>query len=287
MDKFSAIWLSHSSISNFKNCPRSYYLSTIYRDPRTGHKITLTTPAMSLGYAVHDVLESLSILKTADRFNIPLLTKFENSWAKVSGQIGGFENKEIEAKYKNRGIEMLTRVSQHKGPLAEKAVKINMDLPQYWLSPEDGLMLCGKLDWLQYNPDDDSVSILDFKTGTKEEAVDSLQLPIYYLLAHNCQTRKVKKASYWYIARDDMPVDKKLPDLDKSKALVLKVGKEIKLARSLNRFKCPAGEGGCQHCKPLEKIVAGKAVFVGNNEHGSDMYALFENPASLPSSEIL
>ncbi len=286
-DKFSAVWLSHSSISNFKNCPRAYYLSSIYRDPRTGHKITLVTPSMSLGSAVHEVLESLSVLPTAKRFEISLIERFQIAWKKVSGQLGGFVDQETEDKYKSRGEEMLRRIMAHPGPLKEKAVKIKMDLPQYWLSEEDNLMLCGKLDWLEYNEADDSVSILDFKTGLGEESVDSLQLPIYYLLAHNCQTRDVKKASYWYIARDDMPVEKKLPDLDHSYNLVLKVGKEIKLARQLQRFKCPGGDGGCKHCQPLEKIISGEAVFVGNGEYGTDLYALFSSNNSAPASEIL
>lgn len=286
-DKFSAVWLSHSSINNFKNCPRAYYLSSIYRDPRTGHKITLVAPSMSLGSAVHDVLESLSILPTSDRFKVSLIERFQIAWKKVAGQVGGFPDEETEAKYKARGEEMLRRVMAHPGPLAAKAVKIKMDLPQYWLSEEDNLMLCGKLDWLEYNKADDSVSILDFKTGVGEESIDSLQLPIYYLLAHNCQTREVKKASYWYIGRDDMPIEKKLPDLDHSYDLVLKVGKEIKLARQLERFKCPAGDSGCKHCTPLEKIIRGEAVFVGNGEYGTDLYALFKSNAPLPESEIL
>lgn len=286
-DRFSAVWLSHSSISNFKNCPRAYYLSSIYRDPRTGHKITLVTPSMSLGSAVHDVLESLSVLPTADRFKVSLIDRFQSAWEKVSGQIGGFDDAATEAKYKSRGEEMLRRVMAHPGPLAAKAVKIKMDLPQYWLSEADNLMLCGKLDWLEYNESDNSVSILDFKTGVGEEPVDSLQLPIYYLLAHNCQTRTVKKASYWYLSRDDMPVEKKLPDLDHSYNLVLKVGKEIKLARQLERFKCPAGESGCKHCTPLEKIIKGEATFVGNGEYGTDLYALFKSSNTLPESEVL
>lgn len=286
-DKFSAVWLSHSSISNFKNCPRAYYLSSIYRDPRTGHKISLITPSMALGSAVHEVLESLSILPTSKRFEISLIERFSLAWTKVSGQMGGFADESTESTYKKRGEEMLRRVMAHPGPLAQKAVKIKMDLPQYWLSEEDNLMLCGKLDWLQYNEADDSVSILDFKTGVGEESVDSLQLPIYYLLAHNCQTREVKKASYWYISRDDLPVEKKLPDLEHSKELVLKAGKEIKLARQLERFKCPAGDAGCRHCTPLEKIIRGEATFVGNGDYGTDLYANFESSQSLPQSEIL
>lgn len=287
MDKFSAVWLSHSSISNFKNCPRAYYLNSIYRDPISGHKINLVTPSMALGSAVHEVLESLSTIPVATRFEVSLIERFNNAWKKVSGQMGGFSDEDVEASYKKRGEDMLRRVMAHKGPLAEKAVKIKMDLPYYWLSEEDNLILCGKLDWLEYLEAEDAVHIIDFKTGVGEESVDSLQLPIYYLLAHNCQTRDVKKASYWYIARDDFPVEKKLPDLDKSKDLVLKVGKEIKLARQLDRFKCPGGEAGCKNCEPFEKILRGESVFVGTGEYGTDLYANFNDGKSTPQSEIL
>lgn len=286
MDKFNAVWLSHSSINNFKNCPRAYYLNSIYRDPISGHKINLVTPSMALGSAVHEVLESLSTIPVSTRFEISLIERFNSIWKKVSGQMGGFSDEESEANYKKRGEDMLRRVMAHKGPLAEKAVKIKMDLPYYWISEEDNLILCGKLDWLEYLESEDSVHIIDFKTGVGEESVDSLQLPIYHLLAHNCQTREVKKASYWYIARDDFPVEKKLPNLDKSKELVLKIGKEIKLARQLERFKCPGGESGCRQCEPLEKIIRGDAVFVGTGEYGTDLYANFDN-SSTPRSEIL
>jgi RecB family exonuclease len=86
MDKFSAVWLSHSSIGSFKHCPRAYYLSTIYRDPRTGHKISIVTPSMALGSAVHTVLESLSVIPTEARFDISLIERFQIAWQKVSGQ---------------------------------------------------------------------------------------------------------------------------------------------------------------------------------------------------------
>lgn len=292
MDKFNAVWLSHSSISNFKNCPRAYYLSTIYRDPRNGHKISIITPSMALGSAVHEVLESLSVMPTDKRFDISLIERFGKVWGKVAGPLGGFEDQETEDRYKARGEDMLRRVMAHPGPLAEKAVKINQELPQYWISEEDGLMLCGKLDWLEYLPAqagleaDDAVHIIDFKTGVGEESVESLQLPIYLLLAHNCQSRPVKKASYWYIGRDDMPIEKNLPDLDKSKELVLKIGKEIKLARSLERFKCKEGESGCKHCQPLEKILRGEAVFVGTGGYGADVYVI-NHSNSQKDSKIL
>jgi ATP-dependent helicase/DNAse subunit B len=241
---------------------------------------------MSLGSAVHEVLESLSVLPTDKRFEVSLIERFQKVWEKVSGQRGGFANAAVESQYKQRGEDMLRRVMQHKGPLAEKAVKIKMDLPQYWISEEDNIMLCGKLDWLEYLEADDAVHIIDFKTGKGEESVESLQLPIYLLLAHNLQSRPVKKASYWYLDRDDFLTEKKLPDLDRSKEIILKVGKEMKLARSLERFKCPEGESGCRHCQPLEKILRGEAVFVGTGDYNTDLYAIFDNDGT-PKSEIL
>jgi len=288
MDTLSAIWLSHSSISDFKSCPRAYYLKNIYRDPRNNHKISLITPALSLGSAVHEVLESLSILPTTERFKTSLIDRFQTAWVKVTGKSGGFENKETERHYKQRGEEMLRRVMAHPGILQEKAIKIKMDIPKYWLSESDNLMLCGKLDWLAYNEVDDSVKVIDFKTGLAEEAPDSLQLPIYYLLAHNCQTKKVKGAAYWYISRDDTPKNLPLPDLDLAYNIVLKIGKEIKLARALNRFKCPKGERGCKHCSPYEKIIQGEATFIGTDDYNRDIYILKNSQNNnLPESEIL
>jgi hypothetical protein len=287
MDKFSAIWLSHSSINTFKNCPRAYYLNYVYRDPRNNHKITLISPAMALGAAVHEVLESLSILPTPDRFKVSLIEKFQLAWNKVAGIKGGFADEVAEKRYKDRGEDMLRRVMGHPGPLTNKAVKIKMDLPYYWISEEDNLILCGKLDWLEYLELEDAVHIIDFKTGIGEEKIDSLQLPIYHLLAHNCQTHKVAKASYWYINRDNAPTNKPLPDLEKSKELVLKVGKEMKLARSLNRFKCPEGESGCKQCTPFEKILRGEAEFVGTGDYGADIYTILETPLASASASII
>lgn len=292
MDKFTAIWLSHSTISTFKSCPRAYYLSSLYRDPRNNHKISLITPAMALGSAIHEVLESLSVLPAADRFKVSLIEKFQSAWGKVSGIRGGFSDQDTEKHYRDRGEEMLRRVMAHPGPLENKTVKIKQKLPYYWISEDDNLILCGKLDWLEYLPaqagleTEDAVNIIDFKTGVGEEKVDSLQLPIYYLLAHNCQSHRVKGASYWYLNRDDLPTHKNLPNLDKSKELVMKAGKEIKLARSLNRFKCPSGESGCRHCQPFEKILRGEAQFVGTGDYGSDVYMLPDS-GNLPQSEIL
>lgn len=283
-DKYSALWLSHSSISNFLECPRAYFLKNIYKDPKTGHKIKLMSPPLALGQAVHEVIESLSELKTDQRFKEPLMEKFERAWSKVSGIKGGFFDEGTEYKYKFRGEEMMRRVRKNPGPVAELAVKINMELPYYWLSEEENMILCGKIDWLKYIPKTDSVEIVDFKTSKNEEGKESLQLPIYALLVNNCQKRKVDGAWYWYLENNDELTKKELPEIKEAEDKILKIGKKMKLAKSLGVFKCPNGEKGCRACRPYEMIIRGEAEGVGNDEFKADVYVI-NRPTKMDDEE--
>lgn len=274
-DKYKAVWVSHSSISDFLKCPRAYYLRNVYKDSRTGHKMTIVTPPLALGGAVHEVLEALSELPVKERFKVSLVKKFEALWPKYSGKMGGFTDSKEEQTYKERGIQMLINVQENPGPILNKAVKIkssSINLPNYWLSKEDEIILCGKIDWLEYIPKNNSVHIIDFKTGKSEEKEDSLQLPIYLLLVKNCQNRKVEKASYWYLDRDDDLVEKKLPNEDDAYERVYEVSKRIKLARQLNHFICPLK--GCRNCIPYERILKGEGEKVAVSDTRQDIYII-------------
>lgn len=273
-DKYTAVWVSHSSIGDFIKCPRAYFLKNVYKDPKSGNKLQITGPSLSLGQVVHEVIESLSVIPTSRRFETPLIEHFEEAWKKVSGKRGGFMTSSIEHDYKERGIKMLERVKRNPGPLKNLAVKIDMDLPHFWLSEDENIILCGKIDWLEYFQDTDTVHIIDFKTSMEnKEDPDSLQLPIYHLLVKNTQRREVTKASYWYLEQDDAPVEKELPDYDESFNKVLSIARKIKLARQLDSFKCPNGDEGCRDCKPIEKILRGEAELVAQ-EFKKDIYVL-------------
>jgi hypothetical protein len=276
-DPYTAVWVSHTSIGDFVKCPRAYFLKNVYRDPKSGHKIKLVTAPLSLGQIVHEVLDSLSLIPAEERLKESLVVKLHALWGKISGKRGGFTSQEMELRFKKRAEDMLNRVMEHPGPLAKKAVRIksDMDIVHYWLSEKDNIILCGKIDWLEYIPEFNSVHIIDFKTSKHEEDGGSLQLPIYYLLAKNCQDRTVDKASYWYIERDNEPTEKKLPDRDESYKKILDIAKRIKLARQLNVFKCPHTTG-CSMCKPFEKIIRGEATFVGVDERGNNLHILEE-----------
>lgn len=270
-DKFTAVWISHTSMSDFLRCPRAYFLKNIYKDPNTRHKIKLMSPALALGQSVHEVLESLSNIPVAKRFTEePLMEKFDRAWAKVSGVKGGFVDESSEYTYKKRGQEMIKRVWNNPGPIGTLSVKIQKDLPYFWLSEEENIILCGKIDWLEYLPDTDSVHIIDFKTGKNEEEENSLQLSIYHLLVHKCQKRNVTKASYWYLEKNDTLTEKTLPSLEEAEKNILEIGRQIKLARQLKRFKCP--KDGCQNCSPYEAILDGKAQLVGTDDYNYDVY---------------
>jgi ATP-dependent helicase/DNAse subunit B len=271
-DKFSAVWVSHSSISDFLKCPRLYYLRNVYKSPNTGHKITVMKPPLALGQAVHEVVESLSVLPVEDRLAVSLLKRFDTAWEKVSGKMGGFADKNEEEDYKERGRQMLRRVEKHPGPILRKAVKIGQSLPHYWLSEEENIILCGKIDWLEWNEDDDSVNIVDFKTGKNEEGTDSLQLPIYRLLSANTQNRVVRGAYYWYLNTDDEPKEAEMPELAEAESRVLEIARRVKLGRQINHLKCP--KGGCFACRDMERVFNGEGELVGESEYRQDIYIL-------------
>lgn len=263
------LWVSHSSIGDFLSCPRAYYIRHIYRNPVTKNKVNIINPSLALGQVVHLVLESLSTKKAEERIQgTTLMEQYEEAWKSISGERGGFRSPEEEKEYKSRGGIMINRVMFHPGPILNKAVKlVSPDAlpPRFYLSDKDDVILCGKIDWLEYQPTDDSVRIIDFKTGMHEEKEDSLQLPIYMLLVKNCQNRNVSGISYWYLEKDNEPIDMPMPDLEKAKDTIMEVALQMKAARLKGEFRCP--KNGCFACIPLENIVTGKAKFVGTNDY--------------------
>ncbi len=276
-DKYNAVWVSHSSIGDFLKCPRLYFLHNVYKN-ELGRKINLTSPALSLGIAVHETIEGLSKYKVEERFFKSLEETFEEEWVKVSGRKGGFKTEQEEAEAKERGRKMVLRVEKNPGPLANKTIKLapahNNMPPNFFLSEEENIILNGKIDWIEYVPEDDSIRVIDFKTGKNEEKADSLQLPIYLLLLNNLQKRKVSGAAYWYLDMADKPVAVNLPNADKAHAQVLEIARRIKTARENQEFSCPRGPQGCFACKPFEKILKGEAEYIGVGGYGQDMYII-------------
>jgi ATP-dependent helicase/DNAse subunit B len=286
-DKYKATWVSHSSMGDFIKCPRLYYLHNVYKDPSTGRKMTLVTPYMSLGIAVHNVVEGLGEYPSEERMNRDLLATFEEEWQKVSGKKGGFINDEQEQTFKERGVKMIETVINNPRFLTNKRIKLPRgEMPcHFYLSEEDNIILNGLVDWIEYLPDD-TLHIIDFKTGKNEEKESSLQLPIYLLLCDALQKRKVSKAGYWYLENDSF-VSKELPSLEEAYKRVYDVAIEVKKARDTKKFECREGEDGCFGCRVYENILKFKkgekvpVEYVGVGGFNQDVYIELQEDESL------
>lgn len=277
--KYDAVWVSHSSIGDFLKCPRAYYLHNVYKNPDTGRKITIVNPALTLGSAVHATLEALGTLSVEERLRRDLVADFEKEWsANASGRKGGFTSSDEEAITKARGRLMIERVAKNLGPIAKKTIRLkpskNNMPPNFVLSEKENIILCGVIDWLEYVEEDDSIRVIDFKTGKNEENEDSLQLPIYLLLLNELQKRRVSGAAYWYLEKNDIPTEVALPDAHQAREKVLELARHVKDARERREFVCPRGSTGCFACQPYEAILKGEAEYIGIGGYGQDAYLI-------------
>ena len=267
-DKYSATWLSHSSVGDYLKCPRLYYLKNVWKNLNK-RKVNIVSPHLSLGSAVHQVIEPLALIKTEDRFNKDLLEIYNEVWKKFSGKMGGFLDIETENIFKERGIQMIKNVIANPGPLKNKTVKFYQGdfIPNIYLSEKENIILCGLVDWVEYIEKNDSLKVIDFKTGKNDEKEDSFQLPIYKILVESLQKRKVENGAYWYLDRDKFPESKELLDEDMVdiKNQILNIGLEIKSKnKKEENFVCKYGKDGdkCFACEEFELIYN----FKENNE---------------------
>jgi hypothetical protein len=238
----------------------------MYKEPASGKKIQVVSPYLTLGIAVHDTLEAIRYLPVKQRFDKPLTEIFEELWVNCEGEKGGFTTNAQEAEFKQRGFEMVKRVQEHPGPIAELSTIIKEKgemVASMMLSSEDNLVLCGNVDWVEVLPGG-SLHIIDFKTGKKEESEGSLQLQIYLLLAQNGNKRPLTKTSYWYLDKDDKPKEVPIPEMAGVTETLIEKGKKIKEARlSKDMEKLVCKTGGCRNCLEYEKVVRGEAKAVG------------------------
>lgn len=301
LDKYKAIWMSHSSLCDYEKCPRLYYLHNVYKDPKTGRKINIASPYTTLGIAVHNVLENLINFKSEDRAKQDLLKNYEAEWQKIVGdnfELGGFESVEQEQEFKNRGISMLKNVMNDYKMLTQKTIptKSYYDgdmLPNYYISEQENIILCGNIDWIEYDEKNKNLKLIDFKTGKNEEKEDSIQLPIYKLLLTNLQKKwPVTNGYYWYLDNENSSENLKekilsTELLEETKNRIIKNGIEIrdkrfawsdaraewiKLKNEEENFSC-SGSTYCD-CKKYKKIIDGEAKYIGIDMYGKDLYKI-------------
>lgn len=266
---YSTLWVSFSSISNFLNCPRSYYLKNMYKNPKTGNKMGVVKPALSLGSAVHNVLEPLAKIPIDERFSTDILETFAEEFEKHRGKVGGFLS---DAEFEDcliRGKSMLTNVLDNRTPLLENTYVLQKDLLVGWLSRDEDIKVCGKIDWINIDENTENLTIIDFKTN-KEEDINDLQLKTYALLLFLLNKNPVNSLSYWFIDINSELTEVDLPDVKEAHKHILDTALKIRQARESNELKC--SKNGCFHCRDFEKIFDGEGELVGTGKYNTDLY---------------
>lgn len=263
-----ALWISYTGLKDFLKCPRSYYLKNRYRDPKTGYRLQIASPYMTLGSLVHDAIKwYLQTGRTADKE--ALIKKFRNHWLKYRAKRGGFKTVEEEAEFGKRGLGMLEF-------FLENAASLEPNAPIYdflRFKLDEKIVLNGKLDFLGQLPDG-SLHVLDFKTGTKDEQ-DPIQLHTYAILAESYLQKEVSKISYWYLDRKSTPTEAVLDPLEEKLLWLKERALQIQEAVRENKWVCKEGEELCSECKSYQDVIDGKAEFqFSDDEFKKDIYFL-------------
>ncbi len=263
-----AVFISPSSLSDFDKCPQLYYYKAVYRAP-SGLKIQIINPAIALGQVVHEVINQLLNLAVVQRSKDQMLDIYEFLWKTITGEKGGFTTEEDDSK--RRGLEMLERFWANGHFREAEMVKLPA-FPKVDLG--NNLILTGKLDWIE--KDGETYHVIDFKTGKNEEKAESMQLPIYAVLACGILKTFAIRTSYWYLDKEDSLTSFPLPDINETTRLLVSKGGIIQKARQTNSFKCQSGRENCYHCRDILAVANGfgKLVAVDTTNYKQEIYIL-------------
>lgn len=250
----NTVWVSHTSLNDFEKCKQLYYLRNLYRDKKYGNffRVQVASPYLSLGEAVHDAIDNLTKrYKISERSKDKLMYEFNRGWGLKPGKIGGYRDEAQEKEFKARGEAMLERFWKHSH--FSKGETIQVEFPKLPLVGQDDVILVGNFDWLEKKAA--GLHILDFKTGKHEEDETSLQLPIYAILAEHVLGIPVEKVSYWYLDKDDEPIDVDIPNLGEIRDIVKAKALLMQAAVINKNFDCTADVGYCRSCHEYHKVI--------------------------------
>ena len=249
------IYLSYTSLKDFLKCPNAYFLKNIYRDPKSGFRVQIASPHLSLGSTVHDATKWYLEMGGQVTYE-QLEKKFRNLWLKYSGKRGGFSSKKEEAIFGKRGLKMLDNFLNNAQRLGKGAKA--MPFPKYNLVED--IVLIGNFDFVE-ELEDGSLGVVDFKTGVSDEK-DPLQLYIYAILAEANLGKPVSRASFWYLDREDAPREIVLDPLAGKLDWLAEKAKQLKLALQNNGWVCiKKDQGLCYDCRDHQAILDGKGEF--------------------------
>lgn len=251
--------ISYTSLSDFLRCPRAYYLKNVYRDPRQGYRLQISSPYLTLGATIHDSLKWF--LEAEEKpTRAETIDKFKNLWRKYRQKRGGFKSLEEEAGFGTRGLKMLDNFLGHVEVLEPAAPFLHF--PKFELV--DDIILWGNMDFVGKCPDG-TLHVVDFKTGSRDEE-SPLQLYIYAILAEANLQIPVSKASFWYLDREDEPRSIVLDPLEGQIEWLKQKGLELKEAVTKNEWICIKSPDLCRDCRDYQAILDGKGEYLFSDD---------------------
>ncbi len=183
------------------------------------------------------------------------LEQFRNYWRKYRLKKGGFASLEEEIGFGTRGVKMVENFITNFKCLEPCAPFISF--PKVNLV--DNIILIGNFDFIGECPDG-TLHIVDFKTGAHDQE-DALQLYIYAILAQHMFKKKVSKASFWYLDREDGPREVLIENVDGQLDWLKQKSLELKTAIQANEWVC-IKEGNCRDCRDYQALLDGKGEYL-------------------------
>jgi putative RecB family exonuclease len=199
-------------------------------------------PGDTAGSLVHRVLcDFFSKVPPVERSEERLLQLFEAGWEALAPSYKRVPDVE---QFHEAGLNQLRTFARNFDLDAEPyAVEA-----YFQVDVAPGVTLFGRMDRIDEEPDG-TLHIIDYKTGTAPDEIDTKQLLLYAIMVEQELTRRVSKASFWYL--DDGQVwTTSLEDEDKRHALeeMLAAARDME---TIDEFPPTIGPH-CAHCPYLK-----------------------------------
>lgn len=288
---YSKIYSPHK-LSMFEQCPKEYHLT--YLDPfYKKEKYNLQRQPeniwdfQTVGKAVHNAITLHYYLPEGERTKENLLEGLKQTWrSEIAwtmepplGKVGGFDSIEEERKAYREALEMLKnffRISKTNPPIEylptkdfQKSIEDYKDL----IIPLNGRFdLSGKFDLILGN-EDDSLQIIDFKTGREGRGSD-FQLRFYKVLAEENFGKPVTGGSFFYLKtgnREDFNLEN-----EKSEKIKEEILEKIEKIEAAKNFKAQPG-ALCDFCL-FRTICSERNGLDGTKENGDKSDSLNDLP---------
>ncbi len=182
--------LSPYAIGIYRQCPRRYkyhYVDRLIREYRK------PWPWLTMGENVHSTLaDFLGIIPEEERTIETIEYLLRKKW-RQSRQ--GFANREEEREWGEKALAQLRWFVNTQRIDVQPFL-----LERFHEAPiTEDLILNGKIDRID-QIDDGSLHVIDYKTGSMAEKIDTFQLLVYALILSRTLSYPVSKASYLYLA---------------------------------------------------------------------------------------